>query len=312
MTDIAALVLSLPTRDSTVRMRIWRALKATGCGVLRDGVYLLPRDAAGFAVLSEVESQVRAAGGFAMTVDLGLREAAQQDHVRGLFGRNEQYGALIAEMGAVKRTVAGLGARKAAATTVRFQKAFEDLAAIDYFPGEARVQAAAALEAFQAEVRRFYSHGEPRPLGGRVERRDRKRFRGRLWATRRDLWIDRLASAWLIKRFIDKEARFAWIASPRACPKAAVGFDFDGAEFTHVGSHVTFEVLLASFGLEDDAALAAIGSLVHFLDAGGIPVADARGVETLMRGITQKARDDDERISKANGVFDHLYAAYCV
>jgi hypothetical protein len=103
---------------------------------------------------------------------------------------------------------------------------------------------------------------------------------------------------------------FAWIDGPRNCPRNAVGFDFDGAQFTHVGSRVTFEVLLASFGLEADPALVSIGSAVHFLDAGGIPVADARGLETVLRGIKARERNDDERASKAFGVFDNVYAAY--
>ena len=89
-----------------------------------------------------------------------------------------------------------------------------------------------------------------------------------------------------------------------------MGFDFDGARFTHVGGRVTFEVLLASFGLDSDKALAAIGSLIHFLYAGGIPAPDARGLETVLRGITQASRDDDQRASKAFAVFDHFYAAY--
>jgi hypothetical protein len=186
----------------------------------------------------------------------------------------------------------------------------DDIAAIDFFPGEAQAQAREAVEAFDAEVRRVHSKGEPRSSTGKIRRVDPARFRGRTWATRKDAWIDRLASAWLIKRLIDKEARFVWLDKPRDCPKNAVGFDFDGAAFTHVGNRITFEVLIAAFGLEGDAALASIASAVHFLDAGGIPVADARGIETLLRGITQKARNDDERISKANGVFDHLYAAY--
>ena len=77
-----------------------------------------------------------------------------------------------------------------------------------------------------------------------------------------------------------------------------------------MGSRITFEVLVASFGFGGDAALASIASAVHFLDAGGIPVADARGLETVLRGVTLTARDDDEKVSKANGVFDQLYAAY--
>jgi hypothetical protein len=291
-------------------MRVWRALKSTGCGVLRDGVYLLPRDASTLGGFPEVESQVRSAGGFAMTIDLDFRTEAQREHARRLFDRSREYGELVARMGAAKPALARLGVRKAETAVLRLQRELDDLAAIDFFPGEAQSQARAALEALQAENRRLHSRGEPRVGAGKVKRMDPRKYRGRTWATRKDLWIDRLASAWLIKRFIDKEARFAWITKPRDCPKGAVGFDFDGAAFTHVGNRVTFEVLLAAFGLETDPALAAIGSAVHFLDAGGIPVADARGVETLLRGITQKARSDDERVSKANGVFDHLYAAY--
>jgi hypothetical protein len=119
-----------------------------------------------------------------------------------------------------------------------------------------------------------------------------------------------VASAWLIKRFIDRNAKFAWIDSPRDRPKGSVGFDFDGAEFTHLGNRVTFEVLMASFGLDDNPALASIGRAVHFLDIGGIPVAEARGLETILRGIKARTRGDDELALEANRVFDSLYSAY--
>jgi hypothetical protein len=128
--------------------------------------------------------------------------------------------------------------------------------------------------------------------------------------TRNDLWVDRLASVWLIRRFIDKKARFAWIDGPRDRPRGSIGFDFDGAEFTHVGDRVTFEVLLGSFGLDGDPALASIGHAVHFLDVGGIPVADAKGLETVLRGVKVKARGDDEAALEAGKVFDLYYAAY--
>jgi hypothetical protein len=291
-------------------MRVWRALKGSGCGVLRVGVYLLPREAPTAAIFPDVESQVRAAGGFAMTVDVEFRTPAQRDHARKLFDRSSQYGELVERIQAARPSLERAGKRKAETAVARFQRALDDLAAIDFFPGEAQAQARAALQAFRGQVRALHSRDEPHARAGRIRRVDAARYRGRVWATRKDAWIDRLASAWLIKRFIDKEARFCWIETPRQCPKSAVGFDYDGATFTHVGSRVTFEVLLQSFGLDADPALAAIGSAIHFLDAGGIPVPDARGVETLLRGITQKARNDDERVTKANGVFDHLYAAY--
>jgi hypothetical protein len=119
-----------------------------------------------------------------------------------------------------------------------------------------------------------------------------------------------MASAWLIRRFIDRKARFAWIDGPRDRPKGAVGFDFDGAEFTHVGGRVTFEVLLGSFGLDGDPALASIGHAVHFLDVGGIPVTDAKGLETALRGIKARASSDDEIALKAGEVLDLFYSAY--
>ena len=122
--------------------------------------------------------------------------------------------------------------------------------------------------------------------------------------------MDRLASAWLVKRFIDPEARFVWLDHPRDRPKRAVGFDFDGAEFTHLDNRVTFEVLLASFGLDGDPALALIGAAVHFLDVGGIPVADAKGLETLLMGAREKARDDDALLAEAMRVLDLFYSAY--
>ena len=131
-----------------------------------------------------------------------------------------------------------------------------------------------------------------------------------MWTTRSNLWVDRLASAWLIKRFIDREAKFAWFARPSQRPKSAIGFDFDGAEFTHVRNRVTYEVLVESFGLEQDPALAGIGAAVHFLDIGGIPVADAKGLETMLRGAKEKTKSDDVLLAEAMRIFDLLYSAY--
>ena len=308
--ECKALVLSLPARNSTVRMRVWRALKDSGCGVLRDGVYVLPAGASGSAVLAEMESGIKSAGGFAMTVELKLATAAQAADVRKLFDRGVAYGALVQKIGAAKAVLPRLGARKAQTTLRRLERAFDRLSAIDFFPGQAKRQSADALAALQRSFQEAYSSGEPRRSRKPLRRVDKDRYQRRVWATRKDPWVDRLASAWLIKRFIDRDARFAWIERPRDSPRKAVGFDFDGAEFTHIGNRVTFEVLLASFGLEGDPALAPIGAAVHFLDAGGIPVADAKGLETLLKGAREKARGDDALLAEAMRVFDLFYAAY--
>ncbi len=121
----------------------------------------------------------------------------------------------------------------------------------------------------EQRVARLDAPGEPRTVPAGVPVVDRAAFQGRLWATRRRPWVDRLASAWLIRRFIDTGARFVWLADPAVLPKRAVGFDFDGAHFSHVGARVTFETLLAAFGLETPALLR-LGTLVHGLDAGGV------------------------------------------
>jgi hypothetical protein len=139
---------------------------------------------------------------------------------------------------------------------------------------------------------------------------DPTKYQGRIWATRARPWADRLASAWLVKRCIDPQAKFLWLKSPKDCPKRAVGFDFDGAEFTHVGAKVTFEVLLASFGLNGDPALERIGTLIHFLDVGGVPVPEAAGLEALLHGARDALRDDDALLAEAGRLLDYLYAHY--
>jgi hypothetical protein len=308
MDAFAALVLSLPTRDSTLRMRLWRALKESGCGVLRDGVYVLP--AAAGAALEKLEAEIRSHGGFAMALALGPRGEAQRAEIARLFDRGAAHGALVEKARQVRAALPRLGPRRAQTAIARLERAAAKLARIDFFPGAAAQQSAAALAELRQRCREMYAGGEPRASRRALRGRERARYQRRVWATRRSPWVDRLASAWLIKRFIDREARFAWIERPSALPRNAVGFDFDGAEFTHVKHRVTFEVLLASFGLDQDAALAAIGAAVHFLDVGGIPVPDAKGLEAVLKGARERARSDDALLAEAMRTLDHVYAAY--
>jgi hypothetical protein len=310
MSDFAALVLSLPTRNSTLRMRLWRALKQTGCGVLRDGVYLLPSSPANDEALARLEADIRAAGGFAMTLSLTAKAGAQLTALRKLFDRVADYESLLHEIRTAKASLTRLGARRSQTRIHRLERAQQKLAAIDFYAGGAKAQVEAALADLKGAYRAMFSGGEPRFSRRQSQRFDPARYQKRVWATRKAPWVDRLASAWLIKRFIDPDARFAWIDRPSECPKNAVGFDFDGAEFTHVGKRVTFEVLLSSFGLETDSALATIGAAVHFLDVGGIPVPDAKGLETMLKGAREKARSDDALLAEAMRTLDLLYSAY--
>jgi hypothetical protein len=119
-----------------------------------------------------------------------------------------------------------------------------------------------------------------------------------------------MASAWLIRRFIDPAARFRWLTRPADCPKRALGFDFDGATFTHVGDLVTFETLMASFGLGDDPGLRRLATVVHALDIGGEPVAEAHGLEAVMAGARERIDDDDLLLAEMSNVLDSLHAHF--
>jgi hypothetical protein len=234
MQTFTALLTSLPTGNSTLRMRMWRTLKSTGCGVLRDGVYVLPLAAPQAPALGEMGAAVRSAGGFAMTAELDFKTTAQLEHVRTLFDRSRDYGELVVRIASARAAVRRLGKRKADTLIQRMRRSFDDLVAIDFYPGQAHLQAREALADVEREMQRLYSDGEPHSAKGRVRRLDTAKYRGRVWATRKHPWVDRLASAWLIKRFIDRKARFSWIDAPKDRPKGALGFDFDGADFTHV------------------------------------------------------------------------------
>ena len=119
-----------------------------------------------------------------------------------------------------------------------------------------------------------------------------------------------MASAWLIQRFIDRHARFLWLESPADCPDDALGFDFDGATFTHVGDRVSFEVLLSSFGLESDRGLSRLGAMIHALDIGGMPVPEASGFEAMLAGARARLKDDDALLAEIGAVLDSLYAHF--
>lgn len=292
--NFLALFISLPTKESTGRMRVWRALRALGCGTLRDGVFLLPESSRHASELSQVADDVTSVKGSAEIFLLSERDDQQREQLVALFDRTKDYARLLAAI------VAASADDAKAMRTLR--REFQALSAIDFFPGEARRQTEDALAAREAAAT-----GEPRNASGKIRHLARADFQGRTWATRQHLWVDRMASAWLIRRFIDQDARFIWLDTPKRCPKNALGFDFDGARFTHVDGRVSFEVLAESFDLDRDPAIVRVASIVHCLDVGGVPVPEAAGVEAVLAGLRAAAPDDDALLTEACRVFDGLY-----
>jgi len=299
------LVLSLPTQNATARMRAWRALKACGAAVLRDGVYLLPEGEENRVALATIADDLRANDG---TAHLLGTDAARAEF-EALFDRSSEFGALLAEIAERRAALTETNAFDAVKAARKLRKGFEQLAAIDFFPGEAQRQAGEAVQELEAEAQRAFAPDEPHAASHSIRLLNRAEYRGRIWATRRRPWVDRLASAWLIRRFIDPDARFVWLKNPADCPKKALGFDFDGATFSHVGARVTFETLLASFAIESPALLR-LGTLVHGLDAGGVRPPEADGVERVLAGLLEAIPDDDQLLLVAGGVFEGLFTAF--
>lgn len=305
-----ALFVSLPTKASTGRMRVWRSVKALGCATLRDGVYLLPDSADSAAVLDEVAGQAVEAGGSGEIYRLSGCDEAREDALRALFDRGEEYANIAGDIKDLGRIQASLDGAVAARKLQALVRRFEQLTHIDFFPGEAQRQTLSLLDDLRDALIRRMAPDEPTARQADIPRRARADYQGRIWATRARPWVDRLATAWLIRRFIDPKARIVWLASPRDCQADWLGFDFDGATFSHVGARVTFETLLASFGLEADPALLRLGELVHCLDAGGLPVPEAPGIEALLAGLRASEPDDDVLLGRACEVFDWLLQNY--
>ena len=182
------------------------------------------------------------------------------------------------------------------------RREFESISALDFFPTPARARAEKAIaDADQAIKKLLFSDGN----SGTDES-----LHQRTWVTRKPLSADRLASAWLIRRFVDPEGKLAWLEKTEPTPEGAIDFGFEGARFASSESRVTYEEMLAGLKLAGNTALAKIGSIVHFLEVRGTPVAEAAGVQTLLQGAMRRSRSDDELLSEAEKTFDLLYEAY--
>lgn len=304
------LVVSLPTQGATARMRIWRAFKILGCAALRDGAYLLPATDMHSDALQELADECVREGGSAWLMHITPVRATDADAYTLLFDRSADFAALIQSWKEVAATLPTLGVTELTRLQKKLQRDYEALRATDFFPSESSLEAEVAWTDFTQRVDRVLSPDEPHETDAQIPRLNAADYQGRLWATRRRLWVDRVASAWLIRRFIDPAARFQWLAKPADCPRKALGFDFDGAAFTHVGERVTFETLMASFGLEEDAALTRMGAMVRSLDIGAGQVAEGAGFEAMLAGARERLPDDDALLAEIGGVLDSLYAHF--
>ena len=308
--DWLLFVHSLPGQNGALRISVWRSLQALGAGSLRDGVAIVPERPEFADALAGLRRNIAASGGTAHVLRVpGDAEASDPD-LRALFDRAKDYADLVA---GVERTLSALGDASESDARRSLRQHARELArieAMDFFGSGGRDRAQALVASLTDSIAKTFSPDEPVAVSAEIPQLRIDEFRRRVWVTRLRMWVDRVACAWLIRRFVDPDATFQWLEDVRHAPPDAVGFDYDGAAFTHVGDRTTFEVIVASFGLGENTALARIGGIVHALDIGGPAVPEAAGFEAVLAGTRDRSRDDGELLSKMGDVLDALYDAF--
>ena len=298
-------VTRLPTEDPAARMRMLRTLESLGTAVLREGVYVLPDTTDNRRALERLARYVAQNAGVASVLRVDASDDAQQEQLKRLFDRSARYDELTKTIESLRVGFGVSDASALARVLHKQRREFEAIAALDFFPTSARDRAVQALAEAESAVKELLFPVQAKDASAAGEA-----LQGRSWATRRPLWADRLACAWLIRRFVDPDAKLQWLDKGAACPAETIGYGFEGARFTNSEARVTFEQMLASLGLAGNNALARIGGIVHFLEVRGTPVPEAAGVQTLLQGASRRAANEDELLREAEKTFDLLYDAY--
>lgn len=306
------LIHQLPAKPAYVRVKIWRRLQALGAVTVKNAVYALPASDDSREDFAWLAKEIEEAGGEAIVCEAALVEGLNDHELKGLFdtARDKDYGRIADEARAVAARLSGEASNgelaDAAAQTARLRKQLDAVVAIDFFGANGRLPAQGLVsgleESFKKEGEVKASDATP-PVGA---------INQRTWVTREHVQIDRIASAWLIKRFIDREARFKFVPSSGYRPEPGeLRFDMFEGEFTHQGDRCTFEVLVAHAGLAD-AALAAVGEIIHDIDLkddkyGRVETA---GVRSLIAGIAASSADDEHRLARGSALLDDLYSSF--
>lgn len=310
------LIHQIPPDPAYLRVRIGRRLQALGAVPVKNAVYVLPATDAAREDFGWVLREIADSGGEAALVEAKLIEGLRDEDVVGLFhaARSDDY-ARVAER--ARKLDASLGRKRAAAPPRavaelrRIEAQLAGAVALDWFEAPGRELAEGLVEAVATRIRAS-SSAEREAEAPADARPDLAQVSGATWVTRRDVRVDRIASAWLIRRFVDRAARFAFVAPRGHRPRSGeIRFDMYEAEFTHDGDRCTFEVLLDAAAIKDPA-LRAIGEVVHDIDIKdekfGRP--ETAGVARLLDGIAASHPADERRIERGSEVFDELYRAF--
>jgi len=304
------LIAQLPPKPDYLRVKLRRRIQRIGAVGLRGAVYVLPNQPEAVEDLEWLRTELLADGADAMICSAMPIAGITEDDLRGRFrdARGSEYVALAEEA----RTLAAANSRDDAERALpRLRRRLAEIGRVDFFGAAERFDAETALEglAAAASSTRDPVAAEATDAHAAPARSDAA-LRGRTWVTREGVFVDRIASAWLIRRFIDPGATFKFVQARGYEPQRdELRFDMYQAEYTHEGDRCTFETLLARFGLTD-SALHALAEIVHDIDCKDAKFdrPEAAGVESILRGIVSAHPADADRVVQGSAIFEALYA----
>jgi hypothetical protein len=306
------LIHQIPPKPPYLRTKISNRLSRLGAVAVKNSVYVLPATEDTLEDLQWVRREVVAGGGEAFVAEARFVDGLSETETEALFrrARDADYHELADELrpaisAAKKRKkLEGAARSEAKAQLERARKRFDEIVKIDFFSSSGRevVDGLLGELAMRLSGARAHAHGTL----------DLADYRRRTWVTRQNIHVDRIACAWLIRRFIDPDARFRFVPGKTYVPRnRELRFDMFDAEFTHEGDKCSFEVLLERFGLRDPG-LRAIAEIVHDIDLkdGKYGRPDADGVASVISALAHSAKDDDDRVTRGSSLFEDLHKLY--
>jgi hypothetical protein len=301
-----ALLHQLPAKPPYLRVKVWRRLQAIGAVPLKNAVHVLPRREESEAAFRDLLEEIVGSGGEAILVEAALVAGLSDSELRALFdaARDADY----EEIAQAARNLLDTGP----ATGVeieRLQKRLAEVEKLDFFGAHGRQAAEAALRELDAQR---YAHPDV-SRSDAADTPDPVTLMNRIWVTRRGVHVDRIACAWLIRRFIDPNAMFKFVdGKSYAAEHGELRFDMADAEFTHEGDRCSFETLIVRAGLEEDPALVAIGEMIHELDIGDgkFDRPETIGLGAILSGVCASTEDDLDRIAKASDALDQFHSFF--
>ena len=306
------LIHQIPPKPDYFRVKIWRRLQRVGAVAIKNSVYVLPKSDQTLEDFQWILREIVESGGEASLCEAGFVEGLSDSQIEALFraARDADYASIADEARELSKNLhprrADEDTRSELETDAsRLRKRLSEVAALDFFDSLGRQTAEGLVSSLEARVRPADS----------VERHDSVKhlvdYRKRVWVTRKGIHIDRMGSAWLIKRFIDPDAKFKFVPARGYRPeKGEIRFDMFDAEFTHEGDRCTFEVLIAR--LVRNRALHAIAEIIHDIDLkdSKFERTEAAGIDALITGICTHYKDDDERLQRGSAIFDDLFESF--